>query len=454
MPPLFAAAHLPYRDTDAHVRIQPNAASREGEKRQGSPHYAEFTGDTMGYAGSSRHVTAPRSAQGRSSNSPGRLIPTTPAAVLAEHELRRRQRLVRVLTLGLMVPVILLIPSALFPKFIPGSLVALLIVLTGTVAAYILNRFNFVVTASYALILGIAAALGWQIVSKVLLQHGVDALDLRYYDLLVLPVLFSAVLLGRRGPFIIATVVSVFTLLSLMVLPRTPTLEQYWNAAYPYSLGSMYDVIALAVLFQWVAAVIGWLGADSIRRALAIAARVDEVGTANAQILAQAREIELARQRLQEGITQVQQVHAAIARGNLDARVRVDQSELLPMATSLNLLLDRLTRLTREQSQRAQMEMSARELAQAMRQMRTGLPVTTPNYTGTPFDEALVEFAALRNALPARGHTTFAPTSAADEGSSSERRNGWPLVNPGSLPPATRSRPSAPFDSDEWPSLE
>src|SRR5260370_108429 len=119
---------------------------------------------------------------------------------------------------------------------------------------------------------------GSQVISKVVLQRGVDALVLRYYDLMVLPVLLGAVLLGRRGPLVIASVVSVFTLASLLVLPRTPTLEQYWKAMYPYSLGSVYDVIALAVLFQWVAAVIGWIRAGRIRRAPAIAARGGDGG--------------------------------------------------------------------------------------------------------------------------------------------------------------------------------
>jgi len=394
----------------------------------------------------------PIGALARGARSPGVPVPTTADEVLEEHERQRRRRLVRILTLGLMIPSLLLIPSALFPKFILGSLLSLLIVLAGTVAAFILNRLAYVVAASYALIFGVAAALGWQVISKVVLQHGVDAVDLRYYDLMVLPVLLGAVLLGRRGPLVIASVVSVFTLASLLVLPRTPTLEQYWKAMYPYSLGSVYDVIALAVLFQWVAAVIGWIGADSIRRALAIAARVDEVGAANARISAQAREIEVQRLRLQEGITRIQQVHAAIARGNLDARVRVDQAELLPMATSLNLLLDRLTRLTREQSDRAQIEAAAHELAMAMRQMRAGMPVGTLNYTGTAFDEVLIEFAALRSLQTAR--PSLAPPSRPTPPPGSQPRE---AQNAGSWPPLHQSeangQPPGPGDA-VWPSLE
>lgn len=336
----------------------------------------------------------------------GAQLPTTAWEVIREHERQRRQRLVRILAIGVMIPVVLLIPSSLFPKFIPGSLIALTIVFVGTAAAFLLNRFHFVTTAGYALIAGIGMALAWQVVSKVLLQHGVDALDLRYYDLMVLPILLSSVLVGRRGPFIVAGCASAYTIISLLVLKRTPELQQYWNAQYKDSLGSRYDVVALAVLFQWVAAVVGWLGADSVRRALQQAARADEVVEANTQILAQAREMAAQRQRLQDGIVQIQQVHAAIARGHLDARVRIEQGEILPIAMSLNLLLDRLTRLAREQSQRATIEEAAHELAVAMRLARTGQVYSSPNYTGSVFDEVLIEFAAMRNLLPGRSDTT------------------------------------------------
>src|SRR5258705_4627267 len=82
----------------------------------------------------------PIGALARGARSPGVSAPTTADEVLEEHERQRRRRLVRILTLGLMIPSLLLTPSALFPKFILGSLLSLLIVLAGTVAALILKR--------------------------------------------------------------------------------------------------------------------------------------------------------------------------------------------------------------------------------------------------------------------------------------------------------------------------
>jgi hypothetical protein len=368
---------------------------------------------------------------------------------IRRHDIERRQRLVHILTLGIMIPSVLLIPSALFPKFILGSLVALLTVLSGTVAAFVLNRMHLVLAAGYALVAGVALALAWQIVSKVLLQHGVDALDLRYYDLMVLPVLLSAVLVGRRGPIVVAGCVSAFSLISLLVLPRTPTLEAYWHANYAYSLGSAYDVVALAVLFQWVAGVIGWLGSDSIRRALVHALQVDQLAQANQQIQAQAQEIEAQRQRLQEGMAQIQQVHAAIGRGQWDARVRVQQGELLPMAMSLNLLLDRLTRLMREQGQRNQIEVAAHALAAAMRRARSGMPFDIPDYSGTVLDEVLLEFAAMRPMF-AGGRAPGAPPEPQGDAAHNTPWQGGGA----SEPPWLRNSSPEPPDTGDWPSLE
>src|SRR5258708_32460933 len=180
----------------------------------------------------------PIGALAQGARSPGVSVPTTADEVVEEHERQRRRRLVRILTFGLMIPSLLLIPSALFPKFILGSLLSLLIVLAGTVAAFILNRLVYVVAASYALIFGLAGALGWQVISKVVLQHGVDALDLRYYDSMALPVLRGAVLRGRRRRLVIASVCAVGTLAAPLVRPRPRPPEHYATARHPDSRGS------------------------------------------------------------------------------------------------------------------------------------------------------------------------------------------------------------------------
>jgi len=159
-----------------------------------------------------------------------------------------------------------------------------------------------------------------------------------------------------------------------------------------------------------------WLGINSVRRALMGAARADELAQLNDRIISQTREIEFHRRRLADGVSHIQQVNAAFARGNFDARVRVDDGELLPLAMSLNALFDRLQRLSRDQDQHARMVMGSNQLAAALRRARAGGPFTPPDYTGTPLDQTLVELAAMRHALDAAGvapQTGSAPSSTA-----------------------------------------
>jgi hypothetical protein len=383
---------------------------------------------------------------------------------------------VRIVTLGVLVPVLLLVPSTLVPSFDIVSFVSLCIALVGTLVAFALNRYGRVGPAGYVLLVGIMAGIAWDIVGKAHSQGGVDLGDLRLYDLLAIPILLSGVLLSRRGPIILASITTLFTVVSLIVLPKTPPLQQYWDGDYKYVLGSLYDVIAIAVLIQLLTAVVAWLGADGMRRALMEASRADELEAANARNAAQARQLAQQRLHLQQGIQEIQQVHSAVARGHWNARARVGEGELLPVAMSLNLLLDRLTRLTREQEQRTRMEAAARELAMALRRARAGEAYTPPSYTGTMLDDVLVELSTLRPQLGGGEAASNPPALAARVGVEGElrgpgapslsgleapggsgwqngRRNGTPGVSAPSGIPSPIPSAGGMADVPRWPDL-
>jgi hypothetical protein len=313
-----------------------------------------------------------------------------------------------------------------------GSLIVLAVALVGTSVAYALNQRGAVVAGGFALLGGLVLAMALEMVVKAHTQAGVDLGDLRLYDLFVLPIMLSGVLISRRGPVIIGSVCIVFTTASLLLLPHTPALQLYWDAKYTRVLGSAYDVVAIAVLLQALTAVASWLGADSVRRALLDASRAQELALATQRIQEQAQIAEHQRHRLRAGIAHLQQVHAAIARGQWDVRARVEEGELLPVAMSLNLLLDRLSRLTREQDQRTRLEHGALELTSALRRVRAGEPYAPPPYSGTSLDGALVELAAIHATSASwfsGGQTRAAPReypSAGEQDGSAPSTNGLP----------------------------
>ncbi len=382
---------------------------------------------------------------------PSQDAPPSPHEVLQEHELRRRRRLVRIVALGLLVPVVLLIPSALIPSLDIGTLVALVIAAVGSGTAYLLNERQRVAASGFVVLGGVAVAIGWEIVTKASIQGGIDLGDLRLYDLFVLPILLSGVLISRRGPVIIALCTALFSIASLVALPHTPALQSYWDGTYTHALGSAYDVVAVAIVTQGLTAVASWLGADSVRRALLDATRAEELAAANQQIAQQGRGQEQQRKRLREAITNLQQVHAAISRGQWDARARVEESELAPVAMSLNLLLDRLSRLTRENEHRARLEHDTEELALALRRARAGDPYQPPQYSGTALDKVLVELAAMNasaaspSAQSARGgvRQSLPPTPAARQ-SLPPAPAAWPDDEPPNNLPAWLRNPGRP----------
>ena len=317
----------------------------------------------------------------------------TPQQKLYTNERRRRRRLVRLVSIGILIGMGLLIPTALIPTPDTVSLVPCFWRSRARASAICSTACSSSIPLAMRCSVGLMLAIGWEVIAQSVRQGGLDLNDLRVYDLFVLPIVLSAVLVTRRGPVILAVMSITYTIVSLILLTKSPTLQQYWDGTYPYALGSSYDVVIVPVVLQAMSAAAAWLGADSVRRALLDAYRVEEISAAKEQVEDQQR-------RLQRGIAHIQQVHAAVAHGQWDARAQVEATELMPVAVSLNLLLDRISRLTRDQEQRQRVDRSAHELAQALRRLRNGEGYAPPAYTGTPFDEVLVELNVLRNARP------------------------------------------------------
>lgn len=332
-------------------------------------------------------------------------------AVVQGHDRTRRRRLVTLMALCVAGVSLILLPSVFVPTLDSISLVALLITALSSSAAFALNRTSQVGVASSLLLGGGTLGIGWLITARAL-QQGLTPTDLRLYDFFLLPIVLSGVIANRRMPAILACLTGTFTALSLLLLPHTPSLQLYWTGHDPQTIGSSYDVIAIPLVIQLLTAAAAWLGADSMRRSLLSATRADELRLANERILAQAQELEWRQQQLRHGISHLHQVHAEFAHGNFDARAQFTDRELQPLAISLNHLLMQMQRLLREQGQRSRIETAAHELAVALRRMRVGGGYTAPAYTGSTFDEALLELnAAYQQGLLSRYFSPTLPTS-------------------------------------------
>ena len=347
----------------------------------------------------------------------------TPWDVVRGYDRARRQRLVRLITLGVGGVAAVLLPSAFIPTLDTVSVVALVIVIVGSFSGYVVNRLDHVSIAGYLELAGGSIAIAWLIAARGV-QQGLTPTDLRLYDFFVLPIVISGVIANRRTPIVLGTLIVAFTAASLILLPHTASLQLYWDGRDPQTLGSSYDVVAIPVVIQALSAVVGWLGSDSVRRSLLSATRADELALANERIRVQARELELHQRHLEDGILHLQGVLNTFARGNFDARAQLSESELQSLTVSLNMFLTQMQRLLREQDQRARIEYAAHELALALRRARSGFGYEPPQYTGTSFDEVLLEivtwlqrsgaappFSAPSSAPSAPSQTPYPPSS-------------------------------------------
>lgn len=345
----------------------------------------------------------------------------------------RRQRLVRLITIGIGAISAILLPSAFLPVLDLVSVVAISAVLLGSVVGYLINRADHVTLAGYIVLASGTAGIAWIIAARGI-QQGITPTDLRLYDFFVLPIIISGVLSSRRTPIVFGVLICGFTIASLLLLPRAVQLQLYWDGRDPQTLGSAYDVVAIPVVIQALAAVVAWLGSDSVRRSLLSATRADELALANDLVLRQTREMELHQRQLQDSIAHLQLVHNAFASGNFDARAQLPGDELQPLAISVNRFLAQMQRLLREQDQRARIEYVARELTAALRRYRAGYGYQPPQYTGTIFDEVLLELVSVFQ----RGTSPTPPGQAPDSRSAPPASGRWPDIS-GPIPPPDRS---------------
>ncbi len=130
--------------------------------------------------------------------------------------------------------------------------------------------------------------------------------------------------------------------------------------------------------------------------------RVEELAIAN-QIAEEQRCLVAERnQRLERDIEALKEVHARVARGDYAARAPITSGELLPIAGSLNLMLDRLAKLVREHGNYDRLEHAAQLVAEAAQGLAAGDDralnhLTAP--TNTPLDAVAIALGQLRTRI-------------------------------------------------------
>jgi len=144
------------------------------------------------------------------------------------------------------------------------------------------------------------------------------------------------------------------------------------RAIRPVLLFSTLAVVALLVTRQILTL---W---DNMRLAQRQAEALDELGRANTRVEEQSRHIAAHSLELEHGIEHLKAVQANLANGNLRARAHLTQGALLPLAGSLNLMAERLTRLGQGNLYAQRLVKALGDLSMAFERAALGVPLAIP----------------------------------------------------------------------------
>jgi hypothetical protein len=172
--------------------------------------------------------------------------------------------------------------------------------------------------------------------------------------------------LTRFVPYVLLALL--FLVLSLNVLSTNP--EQY--AIRPILLAATMGVVALVVIRQIFTL---WENARLVRQQ---AESLSDLERANKRIEEQTRQIADHSAELERGIVHLKDVQAQLANGNLRARANLTSGALMPLAGSLNLMADRLTRLGQTNIYMHHLLRALDELSKAFERQAAGAPFVVP----------------------------------------------------------------------------
>ncbi|MBA3823684.1 MAG: methyl-accepting chemotaxis protein [Ktedonobacterales bacterium] len=295
----------------------------------------------------------------------------------------RRAQILSTLVFGLFCVSVGLIPLAFLPSFNAGAFGGVVLGFIIVLFTTSLCRANRVTTASTLYVLGIVIAIS--IGQSLFPDNKIGLQDIEPFDLFVVPIVFAGILLPRVWSIVIWAYGAIFTIVILSIIPHRSNLDQYLAGS------GIYAVVVQPILLSALLAVVSWIAAGSVNRAIEQGDRTAEVTRAYQSVTDQ-------KQRLEDAIAIIRDVHARVANGDLTARAPTVKGELLPVAVSLNLMLERLSRSLAAESALGGMEQSVQRLNDVVSQLAQGnIRHPIPQQAFGPLNPVAYNLEQLRN---------------------------------------------------------
>lgn len=260
-------------------------------------------------------------------------IPPLPLAS-ASFETREKSRRSRTASHLLLLMIILMV-SAIIVSIFTGNIpllivsIAVLPIIAGQVW---LNHLGKTELVAMSFIVATTIGTFALILSKT---GGITPNGLRLYDILITSLLLAVTLLPLHSIFYIALVNLILVIISLYLF------------ASP-SVADMMQISFIAVIYPFVflegmVVIICWLWGTGMLRALRRADRAEEIARLEQAISAQNWKAIKEKRQLEIAIQAIIETHTAVANGNYNVRVPIQQDNVLwPLAGALNNLLCRI----------------------------------------------------------------------------------------------------------------
>ncbi len=290
---------------------------------------------------------------------------------------RHRSQLVTILLAVQAAILLALLPGYLLGDASSGGVVLLLMGLTLFGLVWLGNRLGRVWEACYLLVIGGGAFVVGMMLWSASHRLSLETLQL---SLLFLPVILSSGLLFSPETALFFSLISAsFTAAVSLIFPVSSSLAQVFAAQ-----GRYLTVIAL-IAAQLGVGMVGWLFGRQMEESVHVVTYLAGLEMSNKRLRQRLSQTAQKKRNLEEGIAIIQQTHARVAAGDYGARAHVE-GDLLPLAVSLNLMLERVEHFLQSANERERMESAAAGLAALAGQVGQGAPGALPAPTGTALD--------------------------------------------------------------------
>ena len=249
-------------------------------------------------------------------------------------------------------------------------------------SALLFNKLGYNRVAAFLLILYTTLVAG-----GALLRNPLDPAFVPVFCALVVTVLLAGSLMPPVFALLVALMNCVIIILVIIFQHHT----SYYDEMIRNGGASL--VIALPIALQIIVGVVTYVILSNLIRTIRRADRAEEIVALQKEIVEYQQRRAQEQEQLEEGIAVIAQVYAAVANGDLEARVPLGSENVLwQVAVPLNNLLNRVQRWKGNSDLLERTVQAVRYASQEMQRARAQqAPVVFQHQTGTPLDALLPE---------------------------------------------------------------